>query len=172
MDATTTQAYRANKDDYLRTNPRSPLPYEYRDSFAGLPYYEWNEELVFTVVPMEADGAETVIATSDGAERVYRRAATVQLTIAGEEQTLALFDTGHPGLFLPFRDATSGRETYGGGRYLDVQPDESGSVVIDFNLAYSPFCAYDDGYSCALPPAENWMTVPVAAGEKVWRRPG
>ena len=94
------------------------------------------------------------------------------LEIAGRRQALSLFDTGHPGLFLPFRDTTSGRETYGGGRYLDLDPNEDGTVTIDFNLAYSPFCAYNDGYSCALPPAENWMQVPIEAGEKTWRKPG
>jgi uncharacterized protein (DUF1684 family) len=171
MDATTLETYRANKDDYLRVNPNSPLPYEYRDLFEGLPYYEWNPNLVFTVEVRPADGAEVTIATSDGTERTYRRAATVTLDIGGQEQTLALYDTGHPGLFLPFRDGTSGRETYGGGRYVDLAPNEDGTVTIDFNLAYSPFCAYNDGYSCALPPAENWMTVPVEAGEKTWRKP-
>ncbi len=171
MDANTLDAYRANKDDYLRTNAHSPIPYEYRGAFDGLAYYTWNPELVFKTTLTGADGAETLVATSDGEQRTYRRAATVSLTIAGEPQTLTLYDTGHPGLFLPFRDATSGRETYGGGRYLDLQPDDDGNVVIDFNLAYSPYCAYDDGYSCALPPAENWLSVPIAAGEKVWRKP-
>ncbi|MDJ0953740.1 MAG: DUF1684 domain-containing protein [Acidimicrobiia bacterium] len=171
MDATTLDAYRANKDDYLRSNARSPLPYEFRSAFSGLPYYEWNPDLIFKTTLTDADGAETAVATSDGDRRTYRRSATVSLEIAGETLTLALYDTGHPGLFLPFRDATSGRETYGGGRYLDIQPDDEGGVVIDFNLAYSPYCAYDDGYSCALPPAENWLSVPITAGEKVWRRP-
>ena len=71
---------------------------------------------------------------------------------------------GH-GYFLPFRDATSGKETYGAGRYLDVPRGENGQVVVDFNYAYSPYCAYGDAYSCALPPRENWLTVPIEAGE-------
>ena len=171
MDADTIEAYRANKDDYLRTNPHSPLPYEYRDSFHGLTYFGWNPDLVFALELAPADGSEVSIATSDGAERTYVRAARVTLAVGSVEQTLTLYDTGHPGLFLPFRDATSGRESYGGGRYLDLQPDDSGKVIIDFNLAYSPFCAYNDGYSCALPPAENWMAVPIEAGEKSWRKP-
>ncbi len=171
MDANMIRSHRASKDNYLRTNAHSPLPYEYRDTFAGLPYFEWNPDLVFETVLDPADGAETTIATSDGAERIYRRTALAALVIAGEAQTLALYNTGHPGLFLPFRDSTSGRETYGGGRYLDLEPNEEGTVSIDFNLAYSPFCAYNDGYSCALPPVENWMTVPIEAGEKTWRKP-
>lgn len=172
MDANTLAAYRANKDDYLRTNHHSPIPYEYRNAFTSLPYYDWNPDLLFTVELAPADGAAIKIATSDGAERIYRRAARVTLPIGGAEQTLTLYDTGHPGLFLPFRDATSGKETYGGGRYLDLDPNEDGTVTIDFNLAYSPYCAYNDGYSCALPPTENWMQVPIEAGEKNWRKPG
>jgi len=73
---------------------------------------------------------------------------------------------GHPRLFLPFRDATSGVETYGAGRYLDVDPEPAGTVVVDFNMAYNPFCAYDDASSCALPPYENWLPVPIRAGER------
>lgn len=171
MDASMIAGYRRNKDEYLGTDAHSPLPFEYRGSFTGLPYFEWNPDLVFTVDLEQADGAAITIATSDGAERVYRRAARITIDVAGDRQTLALFDTGHPGLFLPFRDATSGRDTYGGGRYLDLDPAEDGTVTVDFNLAYSPFCAYNDGYSCALPPNENWMAVPIEAGEKTWRKP-
>ncbi len=171
MDAETLASYRANKDEYLRENPNSPLPYEYRSSFDGLPYFGWNPDLVFVAELEPADGEQVTIATSDGAERIYGRTATVTVRIADEDQTLTLYDTGHPGLFLPFRDATSGRETYGGGRYLDLDPDADGTIVIDFNLAYSPFCAYDDAYSCALPPVENWLQVPIVAGEKTWHKP-
>jgi uncharacterized protein len=171
MDAQTIAHYRANKDEYLRTSPNSPIPYEYQGAFEGLPYFDWNPDLVMEAQAQEADGAKVSVATSDGSARVYQRAATVTVQIAGHQQTLALYDTGHPTLFLPFRDATSGRETYGGGRYLDIEPNGGGLITIDFNLAYSPYCAYSDGYSCALPPAENWMTVPIAAGEKTWRKP-
>jgi uncharacterized protein (DUF1684 family) len=166
MDAETLAAYRANKDEYFRTSRHSPIPPEQRSGFAGLSYYDWNGDLIFTVATEPADGGEITVATSDGDSRSYRRAATVDVEIAGQQQTLTLYDTGHPKLFLPFRDTTSGKETYGGGRYLDVQPDPDGTVTIDFNLAYSPYCAYSDSYSCALPPADNWMSVPVEAGEK------
>jgi uncharacterized protein (DUF1684 family) len=171
MDANTITSLRHDKDQYLRSDDRSPLPFEYRNSFSGLPYFDWRPDLVFTAALVEADGAEITIATTDGAARVYRRGAQITVDVAGAPQTLTLFDTGHPGLFLPFRDATSGRETYGGGRYLDLEPETDGTVTVDFNLAYSPYCAYDDGYSCALPPAENWMSAPIEAGEKTWRKP-
>ena len=80
---------------------------------------------------------------------------------------MTLYTTeGSHGFFLPFRDATSGSETYGAGRYLDIDPDEDGTVTIDFNMAYNPFCVYSEAYSCPLPPTENWLDVPITAGEK------
>ena len=171
MDMTTLDAYRANKDAYLRTDPHSPIPPQYRDRFEGLPYFEWNPELIFTVPVESGTGDPVTIATSDGSERTYRQAGTIHFAVGDEQVSLDLYDTGHAGLFLPFRDATSGKESYGSGRYLDLQPNEDGTVTVDFNLAYSPFCAYDDGYSCALPPVTNWLSVPIEAGERTWRKP-
>ncbi len=73
---------------------------------------------------------------------------------------------GRPTLFIPFRDATSGKETYGAGRYLEVEVNPSGRYVLDFNLAYNPYCAYSDLYICPLPPGENWLRVEIRGGEK------
>ena len=107
------------------------------------------------------------IPTSDGATQVYRRAGRVRVVVGGQEAPLTLFapQAGH-GLFLPFRDATAGRETYGAGRYLDVAPPVDGRVVLDFNYAYNPYCAYNEHWSCPLPPVENWLRVPIRAGER------
>ncbi len=71
-------------------------------------------------------------------------------------------------LFLPLRDATSGEETYGAGRYLEPQPAAEGWVLMDFNCLYSPYCAYNEAWSCPLPPRENWLSVPIRAGEKTF----
>ncbi len=87
--------------------------------------------------------------------------------VDGEPVSLALYDTGHPGYFLPFRDRTSGSETYGAGRYLDIEPSDDGTATIDFNEAYNPFCAYNDAYACPLPPPENWLQVRIEAGERL-----
>lgn len=83
---------------------------------------------------------------------------------------LTLYSTGHSGYFVPFRDKTSGRETYGAGRYLDIETSQNGAVTIDFNQAYNPYCAYNDAYSCPLPPVENWLSVPIEAGELDYQR--
>jgi uncharacterized protein (DUF1684 family) len=159
-------AQRSQKDEFLRLSHQSPLPHESQRGFGGLEYFDPVAELVFTVTPQPADGAELTIDTSDGRQRVYRRAAVVSLDLVGEPVSLALYDSGHPGYFLPFRDTTSGKSTYGAGRYLDIEPNADGTVTIDFNLAYNPFCAYNDAYSCPLPPIENWLQVPIEAGEK------
>ena len=72
-------------------------------------------------------------------------------------------------LFVPFRDATSGKETYGAGRYLEVEsPGPDGRVRVDFNAAYNPYCAYNPDWSCPIPPGENWLSVPIRAGEKTF----
>lgn len=158
--------FRRQKDDFFRDSHQSPLGHGPRDDFEGLAYFPPNESLVFTVEVSEGDMSEIRIPTSDDAEKVYRRAATAQLEIDGEPVTLTLFDTGHPGLFLPFRDATSGETTYGAGRYLDLHPNDDGTVTIDFNYAYNPSCVYSEGFSCPIPPIENWLKMPIEAGEK------
>lgn len=159
-------ARRLQKDEFFRLSHQSPLPPELQRGFGGLEYFDPVADLVFTVIPQPGDGAHLTIDTSDGQQRPYRRAAVASFDIAGEPVSLTLYDSGHPGYFVPFRDATSGRSTYGAGRYLDIEPNPDGTVTIDFNLAYNPFCAYNDAYSCPLPPVENWLPVPIEAGEK------
>jgi uncharacterized protein len=128
--------------------------------------------------PIEIDtGGEDGVIT-------YRRAGRLGFSVADEACRLTVFSlVGYGGgLFLPFRDATSGRETYGGGRYLfDTAKNTDGlalelrarspEVVIDFNYAYNPSCAYDARWACPLAPRENWLTVPIRAGEKVFAEP-
>lgn len=162
--------FRAAKDEYFGRAPDSPIRAEDRPGFDGLDYYEAVPALRFELEPMAADGAPITVQTSDGQERVYTREATVSFSVDGADTTLTLYGTSHSsGYFVPFRDATSGSETYGAGRYLDLEPPHDGRVTIDFNLAYNPYCAYNDAYSCPLPPGENWLTVPIRAGEKDYR---
>lgn len=157
--------FRRSKDEFFARSHQSPLAHGDQHGFAGLRYFEPNPDLVFEL-PVEAgDGAELTVETSDGQQRTYRRAGMVEFEVDGEAVSLALYDSGHPGFFVPFRDATSGKETYGAGRYLDIRPSEDGTITLDFNYAYNPFCAYDPAYSCPLPPVENWLAVPIRAGE-------
>lgn len=159
--------FRAQKDEFFKTHPHSPIPHHERHDFAGLTYFEPNGSLVLDLLPAPADGESIRTQTSDGQIREYLRAAIVTFDVDGSEVALTLLSQpGRPGYFLPFRDATSGKETYGAGRYLDIEEPDDGMVHIDFNLAYNPYCAYNEAYSCPLPPHENWLQVPIEAGEK------
>ncbi|MCH7670214.1 MAG: DUF1684 domain-containing protein [Acidobacteria bacterium] len=166
MDTADLLSFRKEKDEFFKHGEQSPLPHDARHTFEGLAYYPPNAELVFDVTLDPTEPTEVQISTTDGAERTYMRVATATVTVDGTDTTMALYSSGHESLFLPFHDTTSGKETYGAGRYIDVHPNGDGTAVIDFNYAYAPFCAYNDLYSCALPPAENWLDVAIRAGEQ------
>lgn len=131
-------------------------------------YYDPDPGFVYRLEIEQAASETITVEASDGDERIHKRVGTVTFDVGGVAASLALYDTGHPGLFLPFRDATSGNETYGAGRYLDLEPNDDGTLTIDFNLAYNPLCAYNETYSCPLAPVENWLSVPIRAGERAY----
>jgi hypothetical protein len=167
---------RAEKDDYFAEHPRSPIPEEERENFDGLQYYPIDDEYRFTLPLDEYDDREPVTAaTSTEGEQEYVRWGEFRFAVDGEEVALQAYksDPDEARLWVPFRDATSGEETYGAGRYLDLEPDDhltdDGEWVVDFNEAYNPTCAYSDRYECPLPPPENWLDVPIEAGEKAYR---
>ncbi|HEV2006583.1 MAG TPA: DUF1684 domain-containing protein [Candidatus Limnocylindrales bacterium] len=167
-------AFRKNKDDFFRTSHESPLPPAERKGFTGLPYYPVDESLVFEGMKLEPyTGSEPVsfqIPTSDNQLRPAERAGIFRFEVNGVPSTLIgyAFEGSKSGsVFLPFLDDTSGTETYGAGRYLDLEPEEAGSYVLDFNLAYHPSCVYDARFSCPLTPAENRLGVRIEAGERL-----
>jgi uncharacterized protein (DUF1684 family) len=166
--------FRADKDEYFRSSPGSPIPPSDRDGFGGLPYYPVDPGLSFEGLALEPyTGDEPVrfqIPTSDGRLRPAERAGVFRFPLDGVERTLTgyTFEGGDgESVFVPFLDGTSGTETYGAGRYLDLEPDDDGTYALDFNLAYHPSCVYDPKYSCPLTPAENRLSVPIRAGEKL-----
>ena len=168
-------AFRADKDAFFGSNPNSPIPTAERAAFAGLPYFPVNEALFFEglrLQPYEGDEPTSFqIPTTDGQLRPARRAGVLRFELDGETRQLTgyQFETGGEAgeLFVPFLDATSGKETYGAGRYLDLEPEEDGTYVLDFNLAYHPSCVYDPRYSCPLTPAENRLPLRIEAGERL-----
>lgn len=168
------EAMREEKDRYFQRAANSPLPREDRGAFGGLAYYPYDEDLVFRVELEEVDDpAEVVMATSvEGRQAAYRRVGFFEFEVAGTPRRLYAYRQAHghgqPSLFVPFRDGTSGEATYGAGRYLDLEVDPSGEYVLDFNEAYNPYCAYSEDYVCPLPPRENWLDVPIEAGEKAY----
>jgi uncharacterized protein (DUF1684 family) len=144
---------------------------EQQRSFAGLSYYDENPALKFVVKPEEYDAKEPVnMVTSTGAVASYVRWGRIGFKVGGEPTGLTLYrDAEDREFFLPFADATSGAETYPAGRYLETQPMADGRVLVDFNYAYSPYCAYNDQWSCPLTPFENRLPVSISAGEKTFK---
>lgn len=162
------EEFRQGKDEFFRSDSMSPIPPAERASFRGLAYYEPSEALVFDVAPEPYDPVETAtMQTSDGRARTYERWARLPFEVDGRALALTVYrDPEDGGLFLPFQDETSGGETYGAGRYLELPVLEDGRVRLDFNYAYHPFCAYSPEYSCPLPPPENRLPVAIRAGER------
>ncbi len=166
--------FRAEVDDFFEFDPHSPLDEEQREAFEGLCYYDENEALIQTVVLdyFAEDQPLVELTTNTGEIRPYRRWARFDIQVQGETAALTIYSDAYGDeLFLPFKDATNGKESYGAGRYLDdnrpgLHRLPNDRLEVDFNYAYNPFCAYSPTYSCPLPPAENWLAVAIRAGEK------
>lgn len=169
--AETIEEERKKSERFLLYNDESPLKQEQKTGFKGLKYYAPNMEYKIRarLFPIEGD-QEIILSTSDGMETTYKKYAYVRFEINGKAQQLLVLEVPEnpDELFLPFTDVTSARETYGGGRYLDLAKPSGKFITLDFNLAYNPYCAYVEGYSCPFPPAENSLTVPIPAGEKTY----
>ncbi|TME76543.1 MAG: DUF1684 domain-containing protein [Chloroflexi bacterium] len=161
--------FRAEKDGVFARDPHSPLTDDQRRNFQGLEYFDENPQLVIQAgIDREVDPEEVRMGTSSGEEQVYHRYGLVRFRVDEQPAQLTLYSSEDSAeLFVPFRDATSGHETYGAGRYLEVEAHDD-HVTIDFNYAYNPNCAYDSAWSCPLPPTENWLRVPIRAGEKTF----
>ncbi len=177
------ERWRIQKDSYFKRDPNSPVPARKRDAFDGLDYYPPDPAWAVTGRARRVEEGDPVeMEMTRGEPRRFLRYAQASFaTPDGEEAEITLYYEPHDHeghaphephqLFVPFRDATSGSTTYGAGRYLEVENpfdagDEEADVAIDFNFAYSPFCAYNEEYACPLPPQENWLDVAVEAGEK------
>lgn len=166
--------YREDKDAYFKFNPHSPVPEAERDAFNGLPYYGVDEALRFEDRVLDAytgdEPSDFQIPTSDGKLRPAHRAGYLSFELEGSKHRLTAYTfDGEDGesLFVPFLDQTSGTETYGAGRYLDLEPEDDGTYSLDFNLAYHPSCVYDPKFSCPLTPAENRLPMRIEAGERL-----
>lgn len=161
------------KDKFLLEHDQSPLLPEDKENFTGAHYYPVNVDyrVVATFVPEPHPGVFRV-QTTTGDHKEYTRAGRLNFQIHDQNLSLVAFlppaDEPLHGnrLFVPFRDKTSGKETYGAGRYLDLNKRPGDQYVLDFNRAYNPYCAYSPYYSCPIPPGENNLPVEIRAGEK------
>jgi uncharacterized protein (DUF1684 family) len=169
------ELWRGTRDRLFQEHPQSPLPEAERAGFDGLPVLPYDPALRFEVGTESIEGAPAIRIElrDDGGLAFTPFARTLGLGDAlGGELTLYWIGGYGGGVFLPFRDATSGRETYGGGRYLldtikgaDLGRTSDGRVILDFNFAYNPSCAYSDDWVCPLSPPENTLHAEILAGE-------
>lgn len=160
------------KTEYDNPNT-SPLTTKAKKTFTGIHFFPFAEKYVvnarFVRTPKEKP---LQMSTSSGMRKTYIKYAEVFFVLDKKEYKLNVYQSQDlllsadykDYLFIPFTDATSGKETYEGGRYIDLNIPESDHVFINFNKAYHPYCAYTEGYNCPLPPAENKLTVKIEAG--------
>lgn len=155
---------------------KSPLKEEDRKGFKALEFFDFNEALAFEA-QIEWLKVDSVFEMKTTTARIakYKRAAKLTFQVNGEQHQLTLFQsvkaTANPEyvdhFFLPFKDYTNGNESYGGGRYIDLEIKEGAtSGFINFNKAYNPYCAYNDRYSCPIVPQENYLSTEIKAGVK------
>ena len=176
-DAETLAWFRAEKDALVGSHPQSPVPAAERATFRGLAYWPFDPaaRVQARFTPDEADAPNVPLSSPEDIR--LKRIGWLDFAYGGQPARLAaLWVEGYAGgLFVPFRDATSGSETYGAGRYTldtiksaDLGSDAAtGLLTLDFNYAYHPSCAYDPRWACPLAPRENWLSFPVHAGERL-----
>jgi uncharacterized protein (DUF1684 family) len=167
-------ATRTEKDRWLRAGEGSPIPLEARATFAGLPYYDIKPEFRVPAFLTEQRGAPPVIIalqnTGNEPEQM-RKVGSLGFAIGAAQYKLTAFadldDRTMERLFVPFGDLTNGTDTYGGGRYLNLDRTPTGLYDLDFNRAYHPYCVYNPSWLCPVPPRENRLAVAIPAGERL-----
>lgn len=167
------EAWRTGRDSLYRS-PDSPVPDSLRDRFTGLAYFPYDSTRVYAAALQPALQPDTLfLGTSTGEPRAMIASGVLTFRAEGRTHRLTAYISGGPrdpgvppSLFVPFRDQTTGRETYGGGRYLDLVAGEGGVVALDFNRAYHPTCVVNPTYSCPIPPPQNALEMAMEAGER------
>jgi uncharacterized protein (DUF1684 family) len=161
------EEFRAEKDEFFKTDRQSPLTREQKREFHGLNYFPENPDLRFEAeLEVFPEQQKIAMQTSTGDSAEYTRYARFHFVVDGQTVALTVYTDEEGGYFLPFADSQAGKETYGAGRYLEPDPLPNGRIYVDFNLAYNPYCAYNENWSCPLTPFENRLKVPIRAGEK------
>ena len=165
--------WRKERDQFLKTHERSPLSPSEKKNFNGLKYYPFNPQYVFYgeierfILHINNPRYYATFLTNKGTNKRYIRYGKFHFTMDGKKYTVEIYksilsDT----LFIPFQDKTNGKETYEGGRYIDAELLPGYKMILDFNMAYNPSCAYNEKFICVLPPKENILDIPIRAGEK------
>lgn len=168
-------AWRAGRDELYTTHDRSPIALANRAGFRGLSYFDYDPDARVLAEIYDADTRTHDVEMSGGGSFTLTQIGTAVFDMGGGTQRLELLWIGgfRGGLFVPFRDATTGHSTYGGGRYLldtlkgqDLGTD-GGRLILDFNFAYHPPCFYNPDWSCPLPPPANTLGSAIGAGERI-----
>jgi uncharacterized protein (DUF1684 family) len=160
-------ALRREKDEFFKLHPQSPLTPEQKQDFGGLHYYAYNPALDLLVqVERFAQSDEILMQTTTGTVKPFERYGQFRFEVEGQKVGLTLYQADY-GYFLPFVDAGAGTETYPAGRYLEPEPLGGDRFHVDFNEAYSPYCAYNEFWACPITPAENRLSIYIKAGEKL-----
>lgn len=162
------ETFRAEKDRFFAKQQYSPLTREQKKVFQGLVYFPEAPDLRFEVeLERFQEQQDIQIQTSTGDFHTYLRYGKFRFRVDGQDAELTIYANDR-GFFLPFVDSLASQETYPAGRYLEPVSLANGKLLIDFNLAYNPYCAYNESWSCPLTPFENRLKVPIRAGEKIF----
>ena len=163
------EQFRKEKDEFFGRHPQSPLTSEQRSGFSGLNYFPENDSLHLEVKVEHLNDTQPIqMQTTTGGTQVYVRFGRFKFEVDGQETELTIYKSDN-GYFLPFVDSLAGKETYPAGRYLEPDELPGGRFLVDFNIAYNPYCAYNEMWSCPITPAENRVKVPIRAGEKIFK---
>jgi len=171
--------YRRGINIKLLYGESTPLTVEQQKNFKGLNYFAPDMQYRVEGTLVKAHKQEDVVMKTSGDRTpIYVKYGTVNFTLNGKNLTLTVYQSKKMlemvkevnTLFIPFRDETCGRESYGSGRYIDCEiPATGDKIMLDFNKAYNPYCAYNPTYSCVIPPEENRLAVRIEAGEKIFK---
>lgn len=161
---------RQETDMFFKTDKKSPLPKTERVDFKGLKYYTIDSNYRLVAKMKKIKNAKQVsMETSKHQEKFYLPYAKASFDLHGKKCELTIYKSVNQDyLFLPFTDLTTGKQSYGAGRYIEVEELSNKQILIDFNIAYNPYCAYSDNYNCPYPPAENDLAIKIEAGEKTY----
>jgi len=165
--------WRKKGDAFFKSHVRSPLAPREKKSFKGLKYYPFDPTYVFVgqierfVLHINNPEYYATFLTNKGTNKRYIRYGKFHFKLDGKEYTVEIYKSIlSDALFIPFKDKTNGKESYGGGRYIDAEILPGYKMVLDFNMAYHPSCAYNEKFICILPPKENTLNVEIPAGER------
>jgi len=165
--------WRKERDEFFRNHLRSPLREDEKKRFKGLHYYPFDPKYCFVgtieryVFHIDNPKYYATFLTNKGTNKRYLRYGRFRFLLDGKPYAIEVFKSIlSDKLFIPFKDKTNGKETYEGGRYIDAEILTGYRMVLDFNMAYFPNCAYNDRFVCALPPRENFLEIEIRAGER------